>query len=445
MKTYKVEVLPYRSEWSNYFHDEANHIQTALGHGIKEIYHIGSTAIPNMPAKPIIDMMLVCDNIDDVNELADKLQTLGYPAPRRQIIPHHSFFTRKQSNEMTFHLHIHERGSPQINRHVNFRDYLSQHRDDANAYAELKIHLAKQYPNDISQYILGKDKLVQEIDAKAKLWSKRKKDYLTANTGNIAGLWSKEKLVKAMIANLNVSMTHFAQYLNHVELIRVPGFTLVNSELKSHTFNYVIDANFSSAEASQKIQDITHYFSQHHTPFSWWVAPYDKPDDLAEQLQQYGYRNTKNNIAMYLDLDAWQSATTPIPELKIIRATDEKTLHDFALVLANDTQAFKQYFSWVASILTNDDPIEYYVGYVDGKPVVRGLICCFGQVAGLHGLSTSPLERNKGYGTAMQQFRLQRAKELGYHIAVLQASNSGHSLYKKLGYKECGKFREFKL
>ena len=147
---------------------------------------------------------------------------------------------------------------------------------------------------------------------------------------------------------------------------------------------------------------------------------------------------------MYFDLDAWNAPTFSIPNLNIIRVTDEKTLHDFALVLANDEIAFKTFFSWIASILTYDDPIEYYVGYIDGKPVVRGLSCYFAQVAGLHWLSTVPSERRKGYGRAMQEYRLKRAKDLGYHVAVLQASHEGETLYQKLGYKECGYFREFK-
>ena len=147
---------------------------------------------------------------------------------------------------------------------------------------------------------------------------------------------------------------------------------------------------------------------------------------------------------MYFDLDAWNGCGFSIPQLNIIQATDEKTLQDFALVLTNDEAAFKTYFSWVASILTDDDPIEYYVGYVDGKPVVRGLSCYFAQVAGLHWLSTVPSERRKGYGRAMQEYRLKRAKDLGYHIAVLQASSEGYPLYRQLGYKECGHFCEYK-
>ncbi|MBA3662407.1 MAG: GNAT family N-acetyltransferase [Gammaproteobacteria bacterium] len=441
----KVEILSYDPHWPDLFEQEARRIKSVLSNQLKEIYHIGSTAIPNMPAKPIIDMMLVCNDLDEIEFIKDKLSSLNYSNLRRQIIPHRSFFVKRQDNHISFNLHIHERGSTQIKRHVNFRDYVIHHPEDAKAYAALKINLAKQFSDDMNSYVMGKDSLVQKIDANAKLWPKRKNDYLKENTETIAKNWSHERLVKAMVTNLNVHMTHFAQYLNQVELVRIPGFTIVNTSLPDDTFNFVLDADFSTAEAQKKILEVTNYFTQKNIPFSWWVSPFDKPDDLPEQLEHNGYQNTENNIAMYFDLDAWEGQVSLPPELEIIQAQDEKTLHDFALVLANDAVAFKQYFSWIASVLTDDDPIEYYVGYVNGKPVVRGLSCYFAQVAGLHWLSTAPDERRKGYGAAMQQYRLKRAKELGYHIAVLQASSAGYPLYQKLGYKGCGVFREFKL
>ena len=440
----KVEVVPYNPEWSEFYKQESQHLQKTLGDHLREIYHIGSTAIPNMPAKPVIDMMLVCENLDEIDDITQKLNNLKYYNIRRQIIPHRSFIASRQDEHIRFHLHIHERGSPQIKRHVNFRDYVIAHPLDAKRYAELKIKLAEQFREDMNSYVFGKDKLVQEIDTKAKLWAKRKKDYLSPNTGEYAHEWSQEKLIKAMVANLNVQMTHFAQYLNQVELIRIPGFTIVNSGLHDDTFNYVIDADFSDAEANKKINEVTDYFRKKNIPFSWWVSPYDKPDDLSKYLENNGYINTENSVAMYFDLDKWDGHVVMSSDLQIISAIDEKTLRDFAFVLSNDEASCQKYFEWVASILTEDDPIEYFVGYVNGKPVVSGSSCYFAQLTGLNDLSTAPDERNKGYAKAMQYYRLKRAKDLGYHIAVLQASHESYPIYTKLGYKECGTFREFK-
>lgn len=441
----KIEIVPYDPKWPEFFNHESLKLRKALGNHLREIYHIGSTSIPNMPAKSVIDILLVWENLDAINDITQELNSLNYYNIRRHVIPHRSFFTRRQGEKINFHLHIRERGDPQINRHVNFRDYVIHHPDDAKRYAELKIKLASEFSEDMNSYVFGKDRLVQEIDEKTKRWSDRKRDYLPPNTGPSEKEWSNEKLIKAMEANLNVHMTHFAQYLNQVELVRIPGFTIVNSNLPDDTFNYVLEADFSSNDANQKINEITDYFRNKNVPFSWWVSPYDKPEDLSNYLEINGYINTENNVAMYFDLEAWDNPISMPADLQIIQAKDEKTLQDFALVLANDETSFKKYFKWVASVLTDDDPIEYYVGYVNGKPVVRGLSCYFAQVTGLHWLSTLPTERKKGYAKAMQEYRLKRAKERGYHIAVLQASHEGYSLYKKLGYKECGTFREFKL
>ena len=123
----KVEIVPYDTKWPELFTQEAHQIQHVLGNHLKEIYHIGSTAIPNMPAKPVIDIMLVCEDLDYIDVITEKLSGLNYHHIRRQIIPHRSFFTRRQDKQISFHLHIHERGSPQIKRHVNFRDYVIAH------------------------------------------------------------------------------------------------------------------------------------------------------------------------------------------------------------------------------------------------------------------------------------------------------------------------------
>ena len=262
---HKIEVAPYNVNWPIIFQNEADCIQKALSTDLSGIYHIGSTSIPNMPAKPIIDILIAIEDVYHIADITEKLIQLGYAPLRRQIIPHVSFITNKMDG-IGFHLHIHERGSPQINRHINFRDYVIQHPEVARSYAELKTALVGTFSNDIFSYVSGKSKLVQQIDKKAKIWRHRKTDYLLPNTGPLATIWNNERILKAMEANLNLYMTYFAQYLDQIELIRVPGFTLVNSSLTDDTFNYVIDADFSSVNAQTKIAEVTDYFYQKNNP-----------------------------------------------------------------------------------------------------------------------------------------------------------------------------------
>lgn len=442
MSTYQV--VNYDPKWPSYFLEEANILKEKLNAYLLEIYHIGSTAIPGLSAKPNIDMILVFDNLDMAQEINHNLIQLDYLSLSKNIIPHRSFITSKKLHAIGYHLHLYERGDPQINRHVYFKDFLIAHPAEKQQYEALKFELKKKHEH-IQDYVQGKSKLVQTIDSKAKIWATSQNYlFLSSNKGSSPSTWPTAKINNCIDANLNVHMTHFAQYINKVTLTRIPDYTLVNSHLNDDTFNYVLRADFEPLLSAEKIDQVSHYFDKAHLPFSWWIGPNDSPANLSHMLEKYGYQNSENNIAMYLDLEKLPKNFNPPAELKIKQVKDKTGLQDFALVLSNDLKAFSTYFDWLSDILTEEDPIEFYVGYVNNKPVVRGLTCYYAQVAGFHWLSTCVNERNKGYGTAMQQFRLNRAKTLGYHIAVLQASHEGYPLYKKLGYQRCETYQEFK-
>lgn len=450
MQSYRVaEIVSYDKTWPEKYLEEADKIKSTLGDLVTEVHHIGSTAIKDMPAKPIIDILLECPNLKKITEIQQKLQSIGYAYLRRSIVPHYSFFTSNIVSGQRFQLHVFECGDPQIQRHILFRDYLIQHPEEAKSYATLKLKLSKKFRNDLLNYVKGKDSFVKAIDIKAKIWQDRHQ-HKEFNLCRPHHFTTPASMMKAMEANFNLHMTYYPQYINEIEFIRIPGYTLINSSLKDDTFNYVIDADFVTQEVEQKIKEISQYFHQKKLPFTWWIAPNDQPADLANHLEQQGFQNSENNIAMFLDLDQWQKPrqfenhNESNEKLQIVRALDEKTLLDFASILTNDDSNFKTYFSWVSKVLSQQDPIEFYVGYINHQPVVRGLICYYAGIAGLYWLSTKENARQRGYGTAMQYYRLQRAKQLGYHIAVLQASKQGLPLYKKLGYQECGVFKEYK-
>lgn len=162
----KVEVIDYRSDWKKKFEDEAEILREILKDIIVDIHHIGSTAIPNIKAKPIIDILIEVKEIDKVDQFNDKLIQQGYIPLRENGIPYRRFFIKGDEIDRTHHVHIFQTGNPEIARHIRFRDYLINHPDEAKAYSDLKDELAKKYPYNIEEYIKGKDHFIKEIDQK---------------------------------------------------------------------------------------------------------------------------------------------------------------------------------------------------------------------------------------------------------------------------------------
>lgn len=136
-----------------------------------EIYHIGSTSIPGMAAKPIIDMLMVVKDIQRIDEYNPIMSQMGYHPKGENGIEGRRFFYKGSDLVHTSHLHVFQTGSAEIKRHLNFRDFLIAHPEEARQYALLKIQLSKQYPKDIDAYQEGKNGFIQAIDQEAAIWA----------------------------------------------------------------------------------------------------------------------------------------------------------------------------------------------------------------------------------------------------------------------------------
>ncbi len=165
----KVEVYPYNEKWTQMFREEKKKLQTIFGNEIVDIHHIGSTSVPGLKAKPIIDIMPVVRDINTVDKFNIVMQEFGYEPKGENGIPKRRYF-QKGGDNRTHHVHIYQTGSYEIKRHLAFRDYLALHTDEMKKYGELKEKLAQQFPNDIESYINGKDDLVKAIERKSLNW-----------------------------------------------------------------------------------------------------------------------------------------------------------------------------------------------------------------------------------------------------------------------------------
>ncbi len=174
--TRKVHIVPYHPDWPDKFTEEARDLQKVFGKQMLSIHHFGSTSIPGISAKPIIDILLIVRDIEVVNELAPQLEELGYHAVGEYGISGRRFFYKGTNDLRSHHLHVYETGNPHILRHLVFRDYMRAHPMSARDYGRLKEELAHQFPEDMDGYIAGKNAFVKEHEKRALDWWQEKDD-----------------------------------------------------------------------------------------------------------------------------------------------------------------------------------------------------------------------------------------------------------------------------
>ena len=164
-----ITVLNYDPEWPLKYERERKAIAEILdGNGIS-IYHIGSTSVPGLAAKPIIDMMAVVRSLEKVDDARGKFSELGYEDLGEFGIAGRRYF-RKGGDERTHQIHIFQADDwNNIGRHLAFRDYMRTHEKERAEYAEIKTALAQRFPYDIDGYCDGKDAFVREMEKRALL------------------------------------------------------------------------------------------------------------------------------------------------------------------------------------------------------------------------------------------------------------------------------------
>jgi GrpB-like predicted nucleotidyltransferase (UPF0157 family) len=166
-----IVIAAYDPAWTSLFAQERAKLAALLGPLVLAIEHVGSTAVPGLAAKPIIDLMVGVRSLTEArHRCIERLQAAGYAyLPEYQSwLPDELFFRRGSSGSWTHHVHVMEPSNPGWRRRLLFRDYLRRHPDSAEAYAKLKRGLAAAFKDDIAAYRNAKDAFVAETMAKAR-------------------------------------------------------------------------------------------------------------------------------------------------------------------------------------------------------------------------------------------------------------------------------------
>lgn len=168
-----VEVVPYDENWPKKYVIEANIIRNIVIEDLITVTHIGSTAVPGLVAKPIIDILIVVRDVKKLDALNEKFEQENYRCLGENGIPGRRFFCKDDNS-----VHIHAYDETQYERIealIAFYDYLKDHEDVAKEYGEYKLNLAKLYKNDINAYREHKAVFSKEIEDKAIAYYRNKK------------------------------------------------------------------------------------------------------------------------------------------------------------------------------------------------------------------------------------------------------------------------------
>ena len=159
----------YQINWAEQFFVERARLQEAFGGLAISIEHIGSTSIPDLAAKPILDILV---GMEDLSLLTQdrvvRLEKVGYAVLGECGIPGRIFC--RKGTPRTHHLHIVQEGTEVWNKHLLFRDYMRAHREDAKEYETLKRSLAERFKDDRTMYTEGKHEFITKIMQKAHVW-----------------------------------------------------------------------------------------------------------------------------------------------------------------------------------------------------------------------------------------------------------------------------------
>lgn len=164
-----ISLVEHSENWSTDFEKEARSIKSILSENLVASYHIGSTAISGLKAKPVIDILLEVRSLSEVDRHNGKLEGFGYEAKGEYGIEGRRFFQKGES-ERTHHVHVFETGNPEIERHKLFVEFMNTHPRRVAEYEILKTKLESKYKQEPDKYSEGKSTFIKAIDAEAVKW-----------------------------------------------------------------------------------------------------------------------------------------------------------------------------------------------------------------------------------------------------------------------------------
>jgi len=390
----KVEVVPHDPSWKEKFKKEAAKIKQACGDKILTIEHGGSTAIEGLAAKPVIDIYVGVNKLEDADLMVQDMKELYYQYVTKfeDVMPFRRFFTKDLNNERAFHVHTVEASHTFRRDDLLFKDYIKENVNAKKEYEELKLNLAKQ------EWETGLD------------YNEAKTEFITKIKLAALNFFSK----KAELAEAEAMFDMFRE---------LPRHTIKECGLSSKTFgsakaiqctsasifllNRVIGLGFMDKIGKVLLDEIIEFYRETNQ-FSLQLAPVILNDENKTILEQNGFIN-KSNWVKYI------RNTEPVNETKTdltIKEIDAKKASDFAK-LAVEVFKIPEMFIPQFETIVGRDKWRHFMAFDGNKTAGISSLYINGDTGWLGNAATHPDYRNRGAQGVLIAKRIDAARESG--------------------------------
>ena len=387
----KVILSQYTTEWVKLFQKEKKLITDKLGDKIVTVEHIGSTAVPGLGAKPIVDILLGVRKISDADEFIPKMEEIGYEYRNNfeNVMPYRRYFTKPGY----YHVHTVEVTSEFWRRHLLFRDYMRGHDDVRDAYFKTKKELAEKDWDDVNDYAYAKTDFVKGKEKDALR-------YFTSLT---------EKAECEALYEMYSDASDETKKKCGIQTKRIDTAVLLRTDIfPGFTHNRIPGLGLDKFLDEKTISKVKNFYSTSKNKHALQLEPSVVTKDITKLLRRYGYSHKNNWVRFYRD-------TSPIENVKTdleIKSVGNEYKNEYGSLITNAFD-FPAELSGLFEHLMENKNWKHYMAFDGSKPVATGSVYFSGDTSWIGFAATNPDYRGRGAQAAILEARINEVRNRG--------------------------------
>ncbi len=249
-----------------------------------------------------------------------------------------------------------------------------------------------------------------------------------------------------LLKNFDSHISSFPSRTKGMVVIKKSNLTVVDSGLDSDTFNIIHILNGHHI-SDREIENAVNRYEDHKRKYTIWIAKNQLNEKVKSILASLDFNCLDSTPGMKLDLTNYRPATdSSMHDIRVLTSAED--LQSYARLIADqwkprDENVISYYHRISGMILENKLPIQFALYFKNGAPVAGVEMCITTDTMGIYGLATLESYRKQGIGTALTNYTLACAKTKNLGATVLQSSDSGYGIYKRLGFKVMTEYFEY--